>query len=85
MNTLFALSEGCHVHTGRRPRVDQGKIKAGWATATCTRCIRTAIDEAHLEGKLKAEIVGPPRPCGPRSGRAPRAPRPRRTRTSCSC
>jgi len=58
-NTLFSLSEGC-LFAQLVDRLDQGAFAAGLSYRDLYRQIRTSTDAAHMEGRLKAEIMARP-------------------------
>ncbi len=59
MNTLFTLSESC-IYMQLVDMLDAGKLPTGTSYAELHRHVSRAMDAAHLEGRLKAEIVGDP-------------------------
>ena len=59
LNTLFSLSEGCML-AQLVDLLDAGKLPAGLGYRDLHRTVRASIDEAHMEGQLKAEILGRP-------------------------
>ncbi len=59
MNTLFTLSESC-IYMQLVDLLDAGKLPTGMGTRELYDCVTRACDVAHLEGKLKAEIVSDP-------------------------
>ncbi len=59
LNTLFSLSEGC-MYAQLVDRLDAGGVPGVLGYADLYKRVRTSIDEAHMEGELKAEIVADP-------------------------
>lgn len=59
LNTLFSLSEAC-MYAQLVDRLDQKKIQGAVGYADLYKIVRSSIDEAHMEGRLKAEIVASP-------------------------
>jgi len=59
LNTLFSLSEAC-MYAQLVDLLDAGRLEGALGYADLYRVVRTSIDEAHMEGELKAEIVGDP-------------------------
>jgi HAD superfamily 5'-nucleotidase-like hydrolase len=59
LNTLFTLSEGC-MYAQLVDLFDQGKLPGVRGYDRLYRMVRTSIDEAHVEGELKAEILADP-------------------------
>ncbi|HPC83650.1 MAG TPA: HAD-IG family 5'-nucleotidase [Thermoanaerobaculaceae bacterium] len=59
LNTLFSLSEAC-MYAQLVDRLDEGRLPAALGYADLYRQVRRSIDEAHMEGELKAEIVANP-------------------------
>jgi HAD superfamily 5'-nucleotidase-like hydrolase len=59
LNTLFALSEGC-MYAQLVDLLDQRKLPEVIGYEGLYRRARQAIDEAHVEGQLKAEILAQP-------------------------
>ena len=59
LNTLFSLSEAC-LYGQMVDLFDQGVIAGVGDYAALYRLVKTTMDEAHLEGALKAEIIGAP-------------------------
>jgi 5'-nucleotidase len=59
LNTLFSLSEGCML-AQLVDRLDAGKLPKGLGYRDLYRTVRSSIDEAHMEGQLKAEILARP-------------------------
>lgn len=59
LNTLFALSEGC-LYMQAVDLLDAGKLPAAIGYDDLYRVVRSSIDETHMEGTLKSEIVGDP-------------------------
>ncbi len=59
LNTLFALSEAC-MYAQLVDLLDEGKLAGVLGYSDLYRLVRTSIDEAHVEGQLKAEIAADP-------------------------
>ncbi|MEL6189983.1 MAG: HAD-IG family 5'-nucleotidase, partial [Myxococcota bacterium] len=60
MNTLFSLSDGC-LYAQLVDRLDQGMGLPGVdGYAALYQKVRTTVDLAHIEGRLKGEIVDEP-------------------------
>jgi FMN phosphatase YigB (HAD superfamily) len=59
LNTLFSLSEAC-MYTQLVDRLDEGRLPGVLGYADLYRQVRTSIDEAHMEGQLKADIIADP-------------------------
>ncbi len=59
MNTLFSLSEAC-LYAQLVDLLDRGAISQVHGYEELYRTVRQAIDYAHLEGRLKQEIIDDP-------------------------
>ena len=59
LNTLFSISEGC-IYGQLVDLLDAGKLPGTMGYADLYRRVREETDAAHMEGKLKAEIVAAP-------------------------
>jgi len=59
MNTLFALSEAC-LYSQCVDLLDAGKLPEVMGYEALYRIVRSGVDEAHMLGELKAEIVAHP-------------------------
>lgn len=59
LNTLFSLSEAC-MYAQLVDRLDEGTVKGVMGYADLYKGVRSSLDEAHMEGRLKAEIVADP-------------------------
>lgn len=59
LNTLFSLSEGC-MYVQLVDRLDQDLVPGALGYADLYRVVRRSIDEAHMEGALKAAILADP-------------------------
>jgi len=59
LNTLFSLSEAC-MYAQLVDRLDAGGLEGVLGYADLYRRVRRSIDEAHMEGQLKAEIMADP-------------------------
>ena len=61
LNTLFSVSEAS-MYAQLVEHFDQAGIQGVLGYRDLYRQVRTSIDEAHLEGQLKAEIMADPAP-----------------------
>ncbi|MDI1477585.1 HAD-IG family 5'-nucleotidase [Polyangium sp. y55x31] len=59
LNTLFSLSEAC-MYAQLVDLADAGKMPAGTGYEQLYRLVKSGLDEAHMEGRLKAEIIADP-------------------------
>lgn len=59
VNTLFGMSEAC-LYMQLVDRLDEGQIGKPTSYVQLFEAVRASIDEAHMEGQLKAEVVGAP-------------------------
>jgi len=59
LNTLFSLSEAC-MYAQLVDRLDEGALPGVMGYGDLYRQVRTSIDEAHMEGQLKADIIADP-------------------------
>ncbi len=59
LNTLFSLSEAC-MYAQLVDRLDARGVPAAMGYADLYKAVRRGIDEAHLEGELKAGIAADP-------------------------
>ncbi len=59
LNTLFSLSEGC-MYAQLVDKLDAGVLPGVLGYPALYRIVRASIDEAHMEGQLKSEIVADP-------------------------
>ncbi len=59
LNTLFSLSEAC-MYAQLVDRLDERGVSGALGYADLHRLVRRGIDEAHLEGELKADITAAP-------------------------
>ena len=59
LNTLFSLSEAC-MYCQLVDLLDEGKIPGAVGYVDLYRLVKRGLDAAHMEGELKAEIVGSP-------------------------
>lgn len=59
LNTLFSLSEGC-LYAQLVDRLDEGRLGDKLDYAGLYKKVRSTIDEAHVEGALKQEIMADP-------------------------
>ncbi|MFQ5551749.1 MAG: HAD-IG family 5'-nucleotidase, partial [Gemmatimonadales bacterium] len=59
LNTLFSLSEAC-LYGQLVDKLDGGQIGGAMGYAQLYELVRQALDESHLEGQLKEEIIRAP-------------------------
>ncbi|HEX9693304.1 MAG TPA: HAD-IG family 5'-nucleotidase [Gemmatimonadales bacterium] len=59
LNTLFSLSEAC-LYAQLVALMDDGALAGMRSYRDLYRTVRTSIDDAHMEGELKAEIIADP-------------------------
>lgn len=59
LNTLFSLSEAC-MYAQLVDLADSGQMPAGTGYEQLYRLVKSGLDEAHMEGRLKAEIIADP-------------------------
>lgn len=59
MNTLFALSEAC-MYSQMVDLLDKGKLGPQIGYSDLYKIVRSRIDETHVEGSLKGEIISEP-------------------------
>lgn len=59
LNTLFSLSEAC-MYAGLVDLLDAGKLPAAMGYEQLYRLTKSGLDEAHMEGRMKAEIIADP-------------------------
>lgn len=59
LNTLFSLSEGC-MYTQLVDLLDQRRLPDVLGYAALYKHVKNALNEAHLEGELKAKIIADP-------------------------
>lgn len=59
LNTLFSISEAC-LFMQMVDLLDQGALPGCMGYEDLFRRVRRSVDEAHLEGRLKAEILSSP-------------------------
>jgi len=59
LNTLFSLSEAC-MYAQLVDLLDSGRLPGVLGYPDIYRLVRSSIDEAHMEGQLKAEIIADP-------------------------
>jgi HAD superfamily 5'-nucleotidase-like hydrolase len=59
LNTLFSISEGC-LYAQLVDLLDQGKLPQAIGYLDIFRRVRALLDDTHLEGKLKAQIIAHP-------------------------
>lgn len=59
LNTLFSISEAC-MFAQLVDLLDAGRLEGVLGYADLYRLVRMSVDEAHMEGELKAEIIADP-------------------------
>lgn len=59
LNTLFSISEAC-MYMQLVDLLDEKQLPVGVGYTDLFRIVRRAIDETHMEGRLKAEIIAHP-------------------------
>lgn len=59
MNTLFSLSEAC-LYAQLVDKLDRGELLSALGYLDLYKLVRESVDEAHLEGELKANIMAQP-------------------------
>lgn len=59
LNTLFSIAETC-LYSQLVDLLDAGKLHAGLGYADVYRLLRKKLDQTHMEGVLKAEIIKSP-------------------------
>ncbi|MRG92515.1 HAD-IG family 5'-nucleotidase [Polyangium spumosum] len=59
LNTLFSLSEAC-MYAQLVELADAGRMPAGTGYEQLYRLVKSGLDEAHMEGRMKAEIIADP-------------------------
>ncbi len=59
LNTLFSVSEAC-MYAGLVDLLDAGNLPAAMTYEQLYRMTKQGLDEAHMEGRLKAEIMADP-------------------------
>lgn len=59
LNTLFSLSEAC-MYAGLVDLLDAGKLPVAMGYEQLYRLTKSGLDEAHMEGRMKAEIIADP-------------------------
>jgi HAD superfamily 5'-nucleotidase-like hydrolase len=59
LNTFFSVSEAC-MYAHLVDRLDAGQLPGVLGYAELYDTVRSSLDEAHMEGRLKAEIVADP-------------------------
>ena len=59
LNTLFSISEAC-MYMQLVDLLDQGALAPSLGYADLYTLVRRSLDEAHMEGRLKAEIINDP-------------------------
>jgi HAD superfamily 5'-nucleotidase-like hydrolase len=60
MNTLFGLSEGC-LYAQAVDLLDEKKLPHGMGYLELYKAVRSSLDETHMEGTLKGEILADPK------------------------
>ena len=61
LNTLFSISEGC-MYMQLVDLLDRGALPGCMGYLDLFRRVRHSVDEAHMEGRLKGEIISNPEP-----------------------
>lgn len=59
LNTLFSLSEAC-MYAQLVDLLDQGRMEGVIGYSDLYKVVRSSLDEAHMEGRLKSEIIANP-------------------------
>jgi 5'-nucleotidase len=59
LNTLFSLSEAC-MYASLVDLLDAGKLPVAMGYEQLYRLTKSGLDEAHMEGRMKAEIIADP-------------------------
>jgi len=59
LNTFFSQSEGC-MYCQLVDRLDRGELPGSLGYQGLYRLVRRTLDHAHMEGRLKAEVIGDP-------------------------
>lgn len=59
LNTLFSLSEAC-MYAQLVDLLDAGALEGAMGYRDLYKVVRASLDEAHMEGRLKAEIMDAP-------------------------
>ncbi len=59
LNTLFSLSEAC-MYAHLVDRLDAGRLPGALGYSDLYALLKESLDEAHMEGQLKAEILAAP-------------------------
>lgn len=59
MNTLFGLSEAC-MYAQAVDLLDAGELEAAMGYRELYEVVKSSLDEAHMEGQLKAEVMADP-------------------------
>jgi len=59
LNTFFSQSEGC-MYAQLVDRMDRGEIPGSLGYQGLYRLVRRTLDLAHMEGRLKAEVIADP-------------------------
>ncbi len=59
LNTLFSLSEAC-MYAGLVDLLEAGKLPTAMGYEQLYRLTKRGLDEAHMEGRMKAEIIADP-------------------------
>ncbi len=59
LNTFFSQSEGC-MFAQLVERLDQGRLPPGMGYRDLYRTVKRTLDQAHMEGRLKGEVIARP-------------------------
>ncbi len=59
LNTLFSISEAC-LYMQLVDLLDEGRVAGSMGYADLHRMVRRSLDDAHMEGRLKAEVIADP-------------------------
>jgi 5'-nucleotidase len=60
LNTFFSISEAC-LYAQLVDRLDAGQIQGSKGYSDLYQIVRSAIDQAHIEGEMKEEIMATPK------------------------
>ena len=60
LNTLFSISEAC-MYMQLVDLLDEGRLPDGVGYENLYRLVRRSLDETHMQGTLKAEIIAEPK------------------------
>jgi HAD superfamily 5'-nucleotidase-like hydrolase len=59
LNTFFSISEAC-LYAQLVDRLDAGELRGSMGYSDLYQVVRSAIDQAHIEGEMKEEIMAMP-------------------------